>query len=126
MSDYISVYAICKCGHAKKAHTIVGRRPTKKHSLYASCGIGSYPLDHRYSGKCRRCKCNGFELESKVENIRRRIKDMQKRIDLNTMDIESGENSGFKRYSRSDNVCCRKWMKELKKELNDVISGDEE
>jgi len=62
MSKYISVYARCKCGHSKRQHIIEGDRPTKKHRIYASCGIDSYPIHSRYKGKCRCCKCNYFEL----------------------------------------------------------------
>lgn len=126
MSKYISIYAVCKCGHTKKAHVIVGASPTKKRTMYASCGIGSYPISNRYSGKCKVCKCNGFELETNIERIERKIKNMQERIDMNNQDIEFGEAPDFKRISRSDNVCCRKWMKELKKELKDALQKDGE
>jgi len=41
---------------------------------------------------------------------------LKERIAMNTWDIEEGENSSFKKYSRGDNVACKKW---LRKKLSD-------
>jgi len=59
-----------------------------------------------------------------IKKIEKRIVDLKERIAMNTWDIEEGDNSSFKKYSRSDNVCCRKWLKEAEKELKDVLRGN--
>jgi hypothetical protein len=59
-----------------------------------------------------------------IKKIEKRIEDLEERIAMNTWDIEGGEESSFKKYSRSDNVCCRKWLKEAKKELKDAKRGN--
>lgn len=65
-------------------------------------------------------------MVTKIKRIEKRIIDLQERIAMNNQDIEFGEASDFKKYSRSDNVCCKKWLKEAQKELKDVLLGDRE
>lgn len=59
-----------------------------------------------------------------IKKIEKRIVDLKERMAMNTWDIEEGENSSFKKYSRGDNVCCRKWLKEAEKELKDALRGN--
>lgn len=45
---YISVYAICKCGHQKRYHNVDGNPKRDKKGnvtgMYFSCGLLSYPI----------------------------------------------------------------------------------
>ncbi len=59
----------------------------------------------------------------KKQKLIKKIEDLKERIAINTWDIEEGEPSDFKKYSRSDNVVCKKWLKEAEKELKDGIRG---
>jgi len=93
------------------------------------CGI--FKSDYMCSFRWKKVTCNkclkkhNIKPMNKIKKkkLMKRIKDLKERIAMNTWDIEEGEPSDFKKYSRSDNVCCRKWLKEAEKELRDALVG---
>lgn len=66
---------------------------------------------------CKKCK--------EIEKLEIRIKDLKERVESNNQDIEFGEDKDFKKISLSDNVVCKKWLKEAEKEL-DALRGSAE
>ena len=53
-----------------------------------------------------------------IEEMEKRINDLQERISMNNHDIEWGDDSYSKRISRMDNTFCKGRIRELTRKLN--------